>query len=294
MHRFPALRVAKAALVLASSLVWGCGQLWDYYSAADPNNCLRSTTVCGSGQHCNLKTQACEADPAPYVPADIFPVPTSPPSFLSPGGQMTALTYPRDVSYVLASPVPATIYYTLDGSVPAAGQPGTLSGPSPVSLGVLAGGSMLSWYADAGAPYSPESVHTFSPTTDDNMPPADYGVISENVFFALSKGPVALVQRGEVVGLRIGFQAWASTAAGTCAGCNLQYVISLGGVGPVTCVENIQKGGAYPGGTYITAFYFYAPMTTGRFPIVASVTNKASCDGSVGANGTEIGELFVH
>lgn len=294
MRRFPALTAAQAALVLASSLTLGCGQLWDYYSAADPDNCLRSTTVCGSGQHCNTKTQACEADAAPYIPEDIFPVPTAPPSFLSPGGQMSGLTYPRDVAYVLATPVPSTLYYTLDGSVPMPGQPGTMGGQSPLSLGILPGGTTLNWYADYPAPYEPESVHTFTATTHDDMPPVDYGVISENVYFALTKGPIALVQRGEVVGLRIGFQAWASATGGTCAGCNLQYVISLTGVGPVTCVENIQKGGPYPGGTYITAFYFYAPMTTGRFPIVASVTNKPACDGSVGTSGTEIGELFVH
>lgn len=284
----------KAALLLAGSLGFGCGNLWDYYSAADPNNCLRNTMVCGSGSHCNTKTQACEPDRAPYVPEDIFPSPTAPPSFISPGGQVQGLAAPRDVSYVLAAPVAATIYYTLDGTVPMAGQGSTQSGQSPLALGALPNATALSWYADYGSPYNPESVHTFTATTNDNMPPVDYGAISENVYFASSKGPVALVQRGEVVGLRVGVQAWASTSTGTCANCTLQYVISVAGVGPVTCIDSIQKAGTYPGSTYITAFYFYAPMTTGRFPVTASITNRPICDGTTGTNGIEIGELFVH
>jgi hypothetical protein len=234
-------------------------------------------------------TQACES----Y--SIVFPPPTPPTSFLSPGGlggSVSDLTFPRDVRYVIAAPVPATIYYTLDGTTPMENQMGTMSAPSPVALGLVPGGTTISWFADYGSMYTMEAVHTFTAATNATSPTAA-GCIAEEVNFAPNNGPGIVVGRGGPLALTLNFQAWEDAAGGSCPGCPTQFVVSVQSVGAIGCVDGIQGYGAYPGEESVLEIpVFYAPPQPGRFPLVAGITHAQSCDGTT-ATGPEIGEIFA-
>ena len=222
MQRLPSSSVSAFALLsLAES---GCDKVWGYYATGDPDNCVRTTNSCAADEFCNRQTQACEKYPADHVSARGCPDPADVAAQLPiPRGSAAGLTYPRDIAYSIgapiesiptASPIP-TIYYTLDGTDPAPGGATTLSGPSPISLGRLAGGTTLRWFADYGSPFNAEAPHSFAVGTDTTAT-SNAGFIMENPSLYGGNGPVVLVPRAARVNLKIGLQSWASSPAGTC------------------------------------------------------------------------------
>jgi len=273
---------ARDALLLAAGLLSGCGSLWTGFSMSDPENCVADSSVCAQGQHCNVRLQACEDD------VNLFPGPVAPPSYISPGGLATDYAFPRDVHYTLATPLTATIYYTLDGSRPVAGQAGTMSGPSPVALGVVPAGMPVTWFADYGAPYAAEVPHAFLPRLDPALQTAP-GAVSENLEFSATKGPAVITVEGGHLALTLSFQAWGSDS---CPGCTLQYVLSIPGVGSVLCLDNVQGAGNFPGQPFTIFGSINTPLTPGRYALIGGLTNEPSCDGAV-SSGPELGQIFV-
>jgi hypothetical protein len=280
----------------------GCGAVWGDYSIVDPENCLEDLTICKTGQHCNHYTQGCEDN------VELFPTSMPPASFILPGGQVSTLTFPcnpnnlttpcsADVRYELGAPqppeqsAPATLYYTLDGSVPTPGAASTHSGPSPQALGTLLGPTTVTWYADYGPPYNAEAPHTFIAQTTTTVP-SDYGSFSHSLTFASSGGPIVIAPEGAHLSFSVTFQAWTSSPGGSCPGCPLQYVLSIPGFGPLACQDNIQTAGPYPGRSFTVYGTLNGPVTAGRYALVAGLTTAPSCDGST-ATGPEIGEMFV-
>lgn len=290
MQRLPSslLFSAFALLSLAES---GCDKVWGYYATGDPDNCVRTTNSCAADEFCNRQTQACEKYLQTMYPReDVLIPPTSPPSFLSPGGSAAGLTYPRDIAYSIgapiqsiptASPIP-TIYYTLDGTDPTPGGATTLSGPSPISLGKLAGGTTLRWFADYGSPYTAEAPHSFAVGTDTTAT-SNAGFIMENPSLYGGNGPVVLVPRAARVNLKIGLQSWASSPAGTCPKCPTHVVVTVPSLGQVGCHTNIENFGVYPGQTFQMFVSFTAPTTLGKFPVQAGVLQQPRCEGVTAA-----------
>jgi hypothetical protein len=281
----------------------GCDKVWGYYATGDPDNCVRSTNSCASDEFCNRDTQACEKYLQTMFPReDVLPPPQSPPSFLSPGGSKAGLTYPRDIAYAIgapiqsiptASPIP-TIYYTLDGSDPTPGGGATLSGPSPISLGKLAGGTTLKWFADYGSPYTTEAAHSFAIGTDTTAT-GNAGFIMENVSLFGGNGPVVLVPRASRVNIKVGLQSWASSPTGSCPKCPTHVVVTVPSLGQVGCHTNIEQFGVYPGQTFQMFISFTAPVTLGKFPVSAGVVQQARCEGitAAPANAVEIALLVT-
>jgi hypothetical protein len=280
-----------SALSLFTLVQTGCDKVWGYYATGDPDNCVRTTNSCASDEFCNRETQACEKYLQTMYPReDVLVPPTSPPSFLSPGGSSAGLTYPRDIAYSIgaaiqsiptATPIP-TIYYTLDGSTPTPGDPMTLSGPSPISLGKLAGGTTLRWFADYGTPFTAEAMRTFAIGTDTTAT-TNAGFIMENTTLYGSNGPVVVVPRAARVNIKIGLQTWASSPAGSCPKCPTHVVVTVPTLGQVGCHTNIEQFGVYPGQTFQMFVSFTAPVTLGKFPVSAGIVQQARCDGITAA-----------
>lgn len=274
----------------------GCGQVWGPYTVPDPENCVRDPNVCKGGEHCNVATQACEA--TDFTPVDPFPPPAAPTTFISPGGLVATLTYPRDVRYTLAAPKPAMIYYTLDGSTPVPGTSYTFAAANKLLIGALPTATKLTWFADYGPSYDPEMPRTFTSMTDTTVPTA-FGSISEDVQFGTESnktviynlGPVVTVPRGSRISVRINFQAWTATGGNT----RLQYVVSGTGMGgALGCLDNVQDYGPFPGRQLTLFVTFNAPFLPGRYPLQAGVVERPSCDRTPApANGAEIGQILV-
>jgi hypothetical protein len=250
---------------------------------SDQENCFLGSANCPQGQHCNVRLQACEDDVV------LFPTPTAPVSYISPGGLATDYAFARDVRYTLVTPLPATIYYTLDGSTPMPGQATTSSGPSPLPLEVVPAGTRITWYASYGAPYTDEVPHSFVPSFDPTLQTVA-GSISENLQFAQTKGPVVVTVEGAHLALSLTFQAWGSPSCPSCP--PLQYVLSIPGAGSVLCLDNVQESGGYPGKFFTVVGTINTPITPGRYSLIGGLTSKPSCDSAVGS-GPELGQIFV-
>lgn len=219
----------------------------------------------------------------------------APASFLSPSGEGTSLIWPREVVYTLAASLPATIHYTLDGSMPMPGGPSTKSGKGPLVLDRPLGDGTLTWFADYGTPFQKEAVRSLTLKVDPGKPRTDQGSLTERVAFAASGGPIAEADAGTEVKGTLIYQAWSSMPAGACPSCQLQYVIFLekSGVTPVTCVDLVNRYGAWPGKTQTLDFTFKAPAVSGQYRVRAGLTLQGSCNGVVPVTYSDIGLLFV-
>ena len=280
-------------VLLASS---GCGSLWGTYSEPDPENCVRNPNACQAGEHCNMETQACE--PTDLTPVDPFPGPMAPTTFISPGGSTSMLSTPRAARYTLASPKPATIYYTIDGSTPVMGVDGTLSAQNKVTLGPLPDNTLIRWFGDYGPSFNPEELRSFTASVS-TATPTTAGSISEDLAFAINDkdkntvvynlGPVIIVPRGSRLSLRLNFQAWAAQGSSD----KLQYVVSGQGIGALGCLDNVQNYGPYPGQALTLFTTFNAPFYPGHYPLVAGVVAQSGCSHALTASGPEIAQIFV-
>jgi hypothetical protein len=228
---------------------------------------------------------------------EFFPAPEGPKSYVSPGGTAGTLKTARDTGYVIGGPKASTIYYTLDGSMPNPNNTTTtMSGMNPVSLGVLPGGTTITYFSDSGSPYNPEKPQTFVVTTDAALGD-NYGSITENVKITslgggTAYGPVAVVPRGSRVAVFLSFQAWTSSPTGTCPGCTLQYVAAVPSIGAIGCYDHIESAGVFPGLRYIMLISFSAPTDPGIYPILTGLTQAPGCDGSV-PTAPEVAQLYV-
>ena len=197
--------------------------------------------------------------------------------------------------YTLASVKPATIRYTLDGSLPDAGSTNTFQGMDRLVVGKLSGGTTLTYLGDYGPTFMPEAPRTFKPITDTNTP-TTAGSIAEDVNFALphptsviyNLGPVILVPRGQRLFVRIPFQVWTGSAGNG----RLQYVVSVESLGAIGCLDNVQTYGPYPGTSLVVFVSFNAPFLPGRYPMYAGLTFKQGCDHTP-STGPEIAQIFV-
>jgi hypothetical protein len=296
------LRVAFAALCTLTLSQASCDKLWGYYSVGDPENCVRLPNICASDEFCNRSTQDCEKYILTMFPReDVLIPPTPPASFLTPGGKAAGLTNPRDVTYNIGAPVQSlptaspqpTIYWTLDGTDPIPGDPMTFSGPSPVSLGKLVGGTTIKWLSSYGGDFTNEAIRTFSVGTDTTAT-TNAGFIMENAAIFGANGPTAVVPRASRVNIKINLQAWASAASGSCPTCPTHVTVGVPTVGQVGCFTNIQQLGVFPGQTFQMFVSFTAPATLGKFPVQAGVVQQARCDGAATpANAIEVGELVT-
>lgn len=302
MQNLSTLRTAFAALCAVALSQASCDKLWGYYSVGDPENCVRIANICAIDEFCNRSTQACEKYVVTLYPRqDVLVPPTSPASFISPGGKASGLTSPRDVAYTLAAPLQSlptatpqpTIYWTLDGSDPMPGDPMALSGLSPVSLGRVPGGTTIKWLAAYGGDFSPEAIRTFSVGTDSTAT-TNAGFIMESTSIFGANSPTAVVPRAGRVNVKINLQAWASAASGTCPMCPTHVTVNVPSIGQVGCFTNIHQLGVFPGQTFQMFVSFSAPTTLGKFPIQAGVVQQDRCDGAAApASSIEIGEVVT-
>jgi hypothetical protein len=285
-------RVALGFLLVGAPLLSGCQDLFGWRTKDDPDNCVANPTICLPGQQCNMQTEVCQG--SPQKPLDMSLLLGSPPSYILPGGSATTLTYPVDTNYVLAAEGAATIYYTLDGSVPTPGASGTTAAPSPVPLGVVPGGTQIQWYADYGPGYQPDPPRSFTALTN-STPPMNYGFIPQPALFSLNGanvGPVVVVAPGTPLSGTVSYQAWQSQPTGYCPGCIIQYVAAVPSLGAVGCNNTVSFSGPYPGMSSTLSFTFNAPMAPGRYALSTGFTLEFSCDGSVGG-GPDVGEVIV-
>lgn len=286
-------KVLRQVLGLGMVFVAGCTQLWGGRTKADPQNCVVSPEICSENQRCSPTSEQCEA--LPITIADLRPLPATPGSYIFPGGKGSTammLTWPRDAKYALAALDPATkIYYTTDGTNPAAGQSGTTSAVTPALNGIVPGGTTIRWFADYGAAFQPETVRDFTAVTNTTYP-EDMGYIPEPLKFQSSNRPIAVTYPGAQVNATVAVQAWHSTAIGYCPGCFVQYVVAVAGIGAVACMPNVELIGAYPGATNTVTVSFTAPSQPGLYRIYSGITMQFGCDGTV-VEGPDIGALVV-
>lgn len=219
----------------------------------------------------------------------------APASFLSPSLGAQGLTWPSEVVYTLDAPRPATIYYTLDGTMPEPGMPGTFSGKNPVVFDRPFGDGTISWFADYGAAFLPEAVRSIVTRVDTTKARTNLGSISSRVAFESGGGPITSVEPGTLVRGTLIYQAWRSGTGGSCPACQLQYVIFLekGAVSTVTCVDLVNSYGVYPGKLQALDFSFTAPAAPGQYTLRAGLTLQGSCNGVVPVTYSDIGQVIV-
>lgn len=275
----------------------GCQSLWGGSTKPEPANCVRNPDACGAGQICNPVTEACEDQvDASYQPPDLstpdMAVGATPPtSFVFPGGLLATVDFPRASTFSLEAQASATIYYTLNSSNPIPGTSYTKSAASPFKLGTIFAGTEIRWFADYGAGYAWEPVHSFV-VKSTNTNPADLGYIPEPAVFDLSGSSVVIANAGQQITGSVRYQAWQSTATGYCPGCVIQYVVSAESIGAVGCNNTVTGSGPYPGLSSVVNFSFTAPPNPGRYRLYSGLTLQFFCDGSV-ADGPDIGEIIV-
>lgn len=219
----------------------------------------------------------------------------APTSFLSPSNGAAGLTWPTEVVYTFDAPRPATIYYTLDGTMPEPGMPGTFSAKNPMVFDRPFGEGTISWFADYGPAFLPEGVRSILTRVDTTKARTNLGSITSRVAFESGGGPVTSVDPGTAVRGTLIYQAWRSGTGGSCPNCQLQYVIFLekGAVSTVSCVDLVNSYGVYPGKIQALNFSFTAPVGPGQYTLRAGLTLQGSCNGVVPVTYSDIGLVIV-
>jgi hypothetical protein len=201
---------------------------------------VSNPAACASDQTCNTQTEVCETvTPVDLSSPDQNSLLLAPSSLIFPGGLISSLDFPRDAQYSLEAPLNATIYYTLDGTVPTPGALTSSFGQSPIKLGAVPAGTVIRWYADYGAGYLIEAPHLFTALTT-NPAPIDLGMIPEPVTFNQSGSSIVTVSPGSQLVGKLHFQAWQSTSTGDCPSCTIQFVVSVEGVGAIGCLSTLN------------------------------------------------------
>jgi len=210
-------------------------------------------------------------------------------SYVFPGGIPGNYGRPRATRYTVATLGPASIHFTLNGSVPAPGAAGTTTGISPLALPAIDGNTTVRWFADFPGGFR-GAVQTMTHATDPGTT-VNLGHISENTRIN-GGGPVALVLAGATVTGTVDYNVWSSSVSGYCPGCILQYVIVVEGVGPSAGCANLYTPGDYPGVSGALGFGFTAPTKAGSYFVRAGLVQQYDCDGTK-PGGEPIGLIVV-
>ena len=213
-------------------------------------------------------------------------------SFISPGVDEVSMTWPRNITYVLDAPGAATIFYTLDGTVP--GVSGTtITAAAPVTLAPFAGPTRLRWIAQFAGGGTETIVHQVDHALLMGQV-RDLGQISERLDLN-GQGPVAVVAPGALVNATIDLEYWQSDGeTGFCPGCIIQSNLAVDGVGRITCLD-VNGSGVYPGASPTVPFSFAAPTIPGRYYVRSGLSLEFSCDPPSPAHtdGRLVGVLYV-
>ncbi len=210
-------------------------------------------------------------------------------SYVFPGAVAGNPFRPRATKYTLATIGPATIYYTLNGSVPTPGVAGTTTIASPVTLPAVDGVATIRWFAQFPGGFlegEQTLTHTTSATTTVNL-----GTLSENMRIN-GGGPIAVVPASKTVTGTVDYTVWSSDPTGYCPGCILQYVIVVDGVGTSAGCTNVGVAGSFPGVSGAQSFTFISPAKAGTYFVRAGLTQQFSCDGTM-PGGEPIGMIVV-
>jgi hypothetical protein len=206
-------------------------------------------------------------------------------SFISPGTDAMAPTWPRDVGYTLDAPGAATILYTLDGTTPGAGT-STMSGPAPVVLPAVATGTTIRWVAQFAVGGREPVVHELRHTGTGAS--SSLGAIPEMVDLN-GEGPVLAVAPRATVRGSLRLQHWRSDPTGYCPGCVIQSSLGVDGVGQVEC--HFMGSTAFPGTMMTYTFTFTAPASPGRYFLRHELPLDYAC--GTHAGGGAIGVIYV-
>ncbi|GAC1569533.1 MAG: hypothetical protein NVS3B20_00190 [Polyangiales bacterium] len=250
--------------------------------------CTMGCVTCGAPNSCGGKCTvgACVAGGSCFGGVCA----TQPVSRISPS------TYPgswgafvRGITWTIASDVPATIRYTIDGTTPSAASPG---GPSPQSFKVDATGTAIKWYADNGLK---EPQRTIIAQIKPSLS-SDAGYVVENVKID-GTAPVATVAPGATLNGNMTYQAWVHAA---CATCRQQIVYGLSNDSkPLGCLYD-DVPGTFPGKSGTANTTIKAPSAPGIYKVqVTWVFNGGGCAGAMGGAQlgvhptTEVGTIIV-
>ncbi len=211
-------------------------------------------------------------------------------SFISPGIDAVSISAPRDVNYTLDAPGSATIFYTLDGTVPGVSG-STVTAAAPTTLAPLPGPSPVTirWVAQFAGGGTETIVHEVQVGVSSGYA-SSLGQLTE--FLDMNgEGPVAVVSPGALVTGSARLQTWRSDVEGYCPGCVLVPDLGCDGVGQIMCYGP-YGGGTYPGTTGTYGFSFNAPAIPGRYYIRSGIGLVYDCS-MAGGGGGPVGVLYV-
>lgn len=284
-------------LGLAACGLAGCDKLWGGRVVDDLQNCKVNPALCSADEICSDETESCEARPADMAVPDLYvpllPAPAG--SYLSPGNGNAMFSVARPMAFTIATELPGTVYYTVDGSAPVPGADGTMSGDAPLRIRSLADGTTLTWTVSYGREYERTAPRAISFAVSAAAS-STFGFIPDNVVFAGAGGPLETVTPSTPLTLTYDYQSWRSDATGYCPGCILQLVTFLVGADGTALLKCVQMNdGSYPGATHALQTQFAAPAAPGTYTVRLAYTLNFGCDGSVpGANaGLELGRFVV-
>jgi hypothetical protein len=207
-------------------------------------------------------------------------------SVLSPFNQNLVTGMPRSIRLNLAPEPGGIIYWTTNGSAPAAGQSGTIASDGGM-VSFDAQGLTLRWYTEwpDGRREAPREYVQVGPGDTCTR-----GGIVENFKFNSTGMPIATVAHGAMVSGSFQEQEWTSSTGCYCPTCATFWVIGMDGLGQITCD---QPGSTYPGIMRPGTFSFTAPMTPGKYALRFGPNDQFTCQAAGYPGGAQVGLLIV-
>ena len=254
--------------------------------SVDPKNCGACGVACAGSHVCD--------DGACALPGGLR-------SYIFPGVHAAGGIHPKEPRFLLAAEGPATIHCTTDGSTPVPGDPGTVSGRSPLEVPPAPDAEGVSqrriqWFADYDFLGPEAEVHSYLSVVDPQAK-VSFGAMVQPAELAPDGGPIVVVAPGGAVKGAVEYAEWSSEKKGYCPTCIIQLYIGVEDVSQTLACDSYQGSAhTYPGKEGTFSFQGEAPPTPGRYAIRAWQDLGNSCDPSkaVTAQPEEVGLVVVH
>ncbi len=251
--------------------------------SVDPENCGVCGAACAGSYICD--------DGACALPGGLR-------SYIFPGVHAAGGVHPKEPRFLLVADGPATIHCTMDGSTPTPGEPGTLSGRSPLEVPAasVTGVSQrrIQWFADYDLLGAEAEVHSYLSVVDPQAK-VSFGALVQPAELSPDGGPIIVVAPGGDVTGTVDYMEWSSQQKGYCPTCIIQLYLGVQDVTDTLACSSFSHF-TYAGKKGTFSFQGTAPLTPGRYALRSwlDLGNYCSSSKAVSSETEEVGLVIVH